>query len=495
MKAKFFILLVSILSLGSYLCFTHSFKLGLTSDSVQYMFVAESLLNGDGFVDEDGIFVSHWPPLYSIMLALFSKITSTTVQMAGWYLNAFLIFSLPLITYKIVKILELKFFYKITLPIIIVTSAAVLRHTYLLSEGLFLSLLLIILLLFLKYIKHDNIKYLIGSGIVSGLLILTRYAGIGFITGCCIYLLFIQPKTIRFKLRTLIIYSLCTASLFLLWLLYSYGMDAPRNIREFYFHPVSLHQLFRILKTIAHWFVSLTFVNAIFLVLIIAGLLKTQITLIPRLIKNNIVTYKPYVRLLTTLIVSYVLFIIVALSFFDSEIPIGNRIFSCIFPLIILLIALILNFKIEYKQLNWVVSLSFIFLFYHSIDNNKSIWKNHYNNGSGYTSLAWKNSEVLQHAFQNNLLDVYSNAHGVMRLHKNITTTLVPVAKSEQFTQDISFMAKEVALGKRDILLFNKMNRGYFVSKEFLLDYFKDYNISYFKDGIIISKPLATNNL
>jgi hypothetical protein len=495
MRAKYAALITSIISTVGFLYLITPYKLGLSADSISYVFIAESLLNGNGIVNENGLFISHWPPLYPIILALIAKITHFNIQQSALYLNALLIFSLPLIYYKITKIVNLKYAFKVLLPIVLIVSWTTLRHKYLLTEGLFLTLLLLVLLFFTKWIKHNKLTYLIISALLSGLLILTRYAGIGFIAGFCFYLLFLQKKTIGNKLKTLIAYIIPVSFLFLIWLIYSYEMDASKTIREFQFHPISWNQLYILFRVISSWIIPSLSIGVLFLILITIGLFNTKFKIIIKLIIANITNSKTYIGLLSTLVLSYIIFIIVSLSFFDQRIPISNRILSCLFPLLLLLLTLIFNFSIEKKRLNNLVFIGVVLLFCNAIYKTLPAWLYHYNNGSGYTSKSWKNSELISFIENSESLNIYSNAHDIARFHTNVNNNYLPFPELETFNQDLELMTENVNNGTKIILYFNNINRAYFISKDSLLLHFKGFDIQYYNDGFLIKKPKEKLNV
>jgi len=489
MKAKFVVLITCIASLLCFLFLTYPFKLGLTADSISYIFVAESIAKGDGVVNENGILINHWPPFYSIILAIISKVTQLNIPFSALYFNAFLIFTLPYIYYKIVKTVNLKITYQILFPVIIVVSFAALRHRYLLTEALFLTLLLLALFFFLKWIKHDKTKYLVLSGVLSGLLILTRYAGVGFVFGFCIYLFFIQPETLKYKFKTLCIYLLCSLFLLLIWLFYSSNIDGPKNIREFQSHIISWSQLVSIFKVIGSWLISNKISAIAFILLFAVSAFTSKINVLFQLIKSNILNNRKYISIIAILFLSYIIFIIIALSFFDSRIPISNRIFSCLYPLLLILIALIFNFSMQEKRLNKLVLIGFLIIFFSSVYVSKPTWENHFNNGAGYTSKAWKNSEIIKFIKNSKTLNVYSNGHDIVRFYKHIDNEYLPFPELETYQQDLELMTNEVKKGNKNILFFSNINRAYFIPKDSLLNEFKNFNIRYFNDGFIISKP------
>ena len=58
---------------------TSRYGAGAASDSVKYLAVAQSLLDGNGLFDHRGLPLLSWPPLYSIVLAGLSLVSGLDV--------------------------------------------------------------------------------------------------------------------------------------------------------------------------------------------------------------------------------------------------------------------------------------------------------------------------------------------------------------------------------------------------------------------------------
>src|SRR3972149_1100202 len=91
-KSASWVFLLTLAVMAMILCgvATARYGAGVSSDSTKYLSVAQNLLMGNGLYDHKGAPLLSWPPLYSIILAGLSLVTSLDVFVAGWYFNVFL---------------------------------------------------------------------------------------------------------------------------------------------------------------------------------------------------------------------------------------------------------------------------------------------------------------------------------------------------------------------------------------------------------------------
>ena len=75
-KFKIYLALLSLVGLGFILMVTHKYGAGVSSDAARNLATAESLLQGKGFVDMLGGPFVLWPPLYPLLLAGLSWLTT-----------------------------------------------------------------------------------------------------------------------------------------------------------------------------------------------------------------------------------------------------------------------------------------------------------------------------------------------------------------------------------------------------------------------------------
>ncbi|NTV84157.1 MAG: hypothetical protein HGA23_07650, partial [Bacteroidales bacterium] len=216
------------------------YNLGVTSDSISYIEVSRNIKTMAGVVNDNGKVIKHWPPLYPASLAATSVLTGLDSLEAGKYLNAvviglfFVVFNIILKSTVqdklIIWLSNLLLLFSLPLTVFIMFW----------SEGLFLLLLLAFLSFFIKWI---NLKYrylLIVSAIFAGLMILTRYAGIGLIAGAIIFIVFFHKDKIRARISDLMVFTAFAGLILAPWLLYTRMAGDQEEIRSCVFHPVTL---------------------------------------------------------------------------------------------------------------------------------------------------------------------------------------------------------------------------------------------------------------
>lgn len=172
---------------------------GLTSDSVIYLQGAQNLQMGRGFSrmagDGGATPIADFPPLFSTLLALLSfKNTNLDhlIQVGRW-LNAVLFGGNIFLTSWLVRRYTRSWGAAILTGVLLLTFRRFIRiHSWLMTEGLFVLLLLLSVLFFERFLASRRLRDIIVAGILMGFLILTRYAGIGFWLAAIVSLWFFQ---------------------------------------------------------------------------------------------------------------------------------------------------------------------------------------------------------------------------------------------------------------------------------------------------------------
>lgn len=481
---KKLIILISIAFTLLFAYFSWPYKLGVTPDSVSYIQIVKSILLGNGIVDENGILITHWPPLYPLLVALVTKLFNCSIITGAFILNVGLLSTIPIIYYNILKVIKIN---KITIPFVVIlllSSYTSLIFIYFLSEGLFIVLLLITTLLFIKWITTNSYKYLIYAGITSSALILTRYAGLGFVGGFGLYILTFHNNTFKSKLKALLYYTTFTFSLFIVWLMYCYYFNNSNTIRHVDFFGFRFRPLLSLTKTIIYWFFYNSYISITILCFITITFIK--IKALKKIILQQVKLYKPILILMVTLMLSYLIFIILSISFFDENIPVNTRIFFPFYFIIITLIVILLDSIIKTKQYQFLAISLFATVLVSNIFNTYQLRINHYKKGTEYSSKDWNNSETIKYIKSKDTLNIYTNAHDVMRFYKNVNNYKLPFINTKTYDSTLQKMTQDVKEGKAKILFFDNINRRYFISKPDLLNHFKNFNIHNFKDGVLI---------
>jgi len=151
-------------------------------DSFNYIAVARSLAQGRGFTypldPETYAPLTNFPPMYPLFLSVFELANIDTVSGAR-YLNA-LLFGLSgvLAGITLKKETGSSIFALMGAFLFITSSTLVFFYSFALAEGLYLFFTLLGFLFLILYIKTNKRYFLILSGLIIGLSIMTRYVGV-----------------------------------------------------------------------------------------------------------------------------------------------------------------------------------------------------------------------------------------------------------------------------------------------------------------------------
>lgn len=215
---------------------------GLANDSTAYIAGARSILNGTGYSDiwlmppfEP---ITHYPPLYSMFLALGGLFGidpmrgARILNMALFGLNAILV---GLLVWRATR----KPFFAFWALLMFGLGAMFLRvHVYAMSEALFLFMMLAALNLSLAYLETQRVFWLVFIGLFSGLAILTRYSGLALLPPITVGLMFLN-KGWKDQTKTAVIYISSTVVTILPWFVRNSLSAGNATNRSLQFHPIT----------------------------------------------------------------------------------------------------------------------------------------------------------------------------------------------------------------------------------------------------------------
>ena len=112
--------------------------LGFSPDSMAYLEVAKNIETGNGVTNANREIVYHWPPLFSLLLALISKITNSGVFDAGIILQVSLFYCFTLFYLLVLKELKINLKLIIFSGILLIVEQVSINFVNYMSEGLFL---------------------------------------------------------------------------------------------------------------------------------------------------------------------------------------------------------------------------------------------------------------------------------------------------------------------------------------------------------------------
>lgn len=490
-KQELYIFLLVILAAVGMFTVIEPHNLGFTPDSMAYLEMAENFSAGRGITNDNGEVIDHWPPAFPIAISLTAGISEFEIMEAGKILQPFLFFFFVLLFFMILKQLQLGSTTILFSVLLLITSQLVKTFLAFLSEGLFLTLLLLSFHWFLKWLHEKKGRFLIFTGITCGFLFLTRYAAVAFIGTYILFLLITNKSKFKQCCREVLYLVVPILLIVIPWFLYLIGFDENPEGRKMAVHFISLSKLGDLFVTIAFWFLGSTMARiALFSLVLLYGyyLFKRKFPLIIMSWKS-FMNYRKTFLVLFLMISVYPLFLIISISFYDSWTPLDNRILSPIFPFVLLLIAFFLDSL--YKQRRKILYFSTVYVLLFSFTSSVvPSYISFYQNGGGYNKVQWSESELI--SFLKNHpsnLPVYSNGVELAVLHIGQDFKLLPLNSRDL---EIKELAHQVNEGKAQIVYFNNVNwRNYLIKREKLLDKFEGLEKVFFEDGFIIRKATS----
>jgi len=371
------------------------------------------------------------------------------------------------------------------------------------AEGLFIVLLLTLLIVFMKWHDSKRSYVLILSGMTAGLMLLTKYAGIGFMSGILFYLLFLRKDKISDKLKNFLILSFSVIVTVAPWIIYTSVAGEDSEVRKFAVHPADIHHLKGMTQTFISWIISGSIFPVKYILLILVALIAL---LILKRKSNNInlqglcsriINTDNYILILLSLILSYVTLLFLSISVFEAMIPMDNRILSPLFPLIILLVVPALKVFSDTQLLRLLGSVTISLLIINSSVSFYRSWHDHYINGSGFTSKIWQDSETVKRLTDFSDYQAYSNGAGLFKLYSPQNKTiakslprkfnLLTIDENISYYQRLMDLKDSIESGKSVIIYFNKLSSlKHYPDESELFELLKDCNIIQFEDGFAI---------
>lgn len=404
--------------------------IGVYPDSISYFDAARNLASGRGLVIISGtgnelVPLTHYPPLYSSLLALASAL-GVTLETAARWLNAMLFgANIMLVGIAIRVCARDSFWLPVMGAFLVLTAPDVLAiHSVAMSEPLYLVLTMAGMLLLAAYLENQRRRLLLAAGIALSLSCLTRYVGVvGVGTGIIALLTFNRNKSsgtrfgfsfkdqsFRRRLVDTVILAAITCVPIGLWSMGNRLAAEGATDRHLAFHPIKFRQIVPAFSTAAQWLLlgkvrgDLRLLAFIIQVLGLAALaiylyLK-RIPLLTRRTGDDEEEPSRLPALLTLFAIFYVAFLVLIISFVEIDNVLDNRsllpvhlaALVCVLSLArslfrripesriirpaFVVLALLLAVSYTFRGARWLVQMQA--------------------DGQGYASRAWKESPTIE---------------------------------------------------------------------------------------------------
>ena len=432
-----FVLILVITCLGvASLAVATRWGIGASPDSVVYIGAARSIAAGQGYRypawTGPGEPVTHFPPLYSFILALGGAVGIDPLSGAR-LLNLLLYAANGLFFGSVLLAHGGKSGWLPALgTFLLLTSIPMLTiHSMAWSEPLFLLLGFLSLLLLAKHIQAKNTLLLVASALLAGLALLTRYAGIAIVTSGFISLVIFRTESFRKRLLNGLAYCGLGILPGLVWALRNQWVAGTATNREIIYHPISPSTLANGVKILASWAMVPDSLSTPLLGIVLLALLSGFLAIVFFLMRKT--AYQHHLSLkgllqripvyhvmLGVFILVYAGFLILSISFIDANTPMDHRILSPIFwgGALLFFSLFMPPVRVELGNFSRVIMIGLVlFSLGYSWLATKFVL-NGFREGIGLNSLVWQRSETIAQVKRLPAeTPVYSNAAEAVYLH------------------------------------------------------------------------------
>ncbi len=388
------LLIIGIISTSIILLATRTFGVGLSPDSLHYLFMAKQVLIGEA------ITTAVWPPMYPAALALISLIFRISLLNSARFLNAvsfgITIFMSGILIRKNIKLNMLFTF--LGLFIIILSRPLVPVHLMAWSEPLFICMMIISLLFLDEYFSVKNFSYLILSSVFISIACITRYIGLAVVMAAISTIVLLNRQNYRLLIRDVVSYLLISTTPLAVWLVRNIcvtgTLTGPRSS--------SSHTFLEIIRAMSNaiyrFFLFGRLENnrlliAIFFI-IIGFLISTYYWKIYQIYRPDLSR-----NYLFIIVIGVYLVFLLSMSMLTKIDLVDNRLLS---PIIVPLYLIFLGFTIEigkiWKEKKHNISINIfltlfltIFIIF-SFPYTKATINNHIKNGNDFLTRPWSES-------------------------------------------------------------------------------------------------------
>ncbi|MFC2028852.1 ArnT family glycosyltransferase [Chloroflexota bacterium] len=469
---------------------------GIWPDSVVYISVARNLIEGNGFIMYDGSPLILWPPLYSILLAIFGKVFGADPLVLVPLINA-LTFGL-VVFFAGLLILGSVYDH----PILIVAGLVIVMFSNLLfpvavmalSDLLFVLITIISLYLVGRYLNNGNDKNLILFSISATLSPLSRYIGLVLIIWGCLIICFHQKLSRKKKIKHLPLFLIISTVPISIWAIRNYILDGS----FFGIRQAPIFKLGEILSfgisSITSWYFTggVSTHISISILVIVFCIFGIWLGLRGLNLLKNVETPKANFLLFSDLLVIIYLGSVILYSMTRYIAVNDMRTWSPIFIPLTLILLIMIRRIFDHQQNSIIkvfifalVALNFVFWLVFQIPQLKTHLSSIRTNGYWLSDHSWKSSQTIQFLRENTLeCKVYSNAPDVIYILADKETNLLPGRGNESI--DVTTLKGQWPQEDQVCLVwFTNISRRILYTKDELLSITNMENFKQFDDGVL----------
>lgn len=252
--------LLLLASLGIILILVQTrFGPGASGDSVHYIMGARNLIAGNGYSRTSGGGeirpITGFPPLFSIVLAGVG-LTGIDLFIGASILNAFLFgANIFLVGFLIYRYTHSKWASIIGCLFIITSDNLLSLHGWVMSEALYIFLMLLAFLALVEYLDRYKAFLLIIAGVAASLATLSRLVGVSFIAAGGLAILLLSNSGWKRRLAEGASFGLVAVAPVVIWLGQISTSTGTLANRELIYHPLRYELIRSYIAEVVSWFV------------------------------------------------------------------------------------------------------------------------------------------------------------------------------------------------------------------------------------------------
>jgi len=451
---------------------------GLANDSTAYIAGARSLLNGTGYSDiwlmppfEP---ITHYPPLYSIFLALGGLLGidplrgTRALNMVLFGLNSVLV---GLFVWRATR----KPIFAIWATLVFELGAMFLRiHTYAMSESVFIFMMLASLHLSLKYFDDRRVLWLAFIGLFSGFAVLTRYSGLALLPPITVGLIF-STKHWKDQIKITAIYIGSVVITVLPWFVRNSLIAGNATNRSLQYHPITGGNIDTGIYNLSHLLIPIEsirqpiFKSGLWPWMLGVGFGLACLVALGLFIKlwgtkkredRNVVSF-----MLLAVFVTYFFAIFFSMSFFDNSTKLQDRIIAPGYLAFILFLGIAAANWLR-KNERWkayiLIALGLVTVYF-SVSSTIAEARILSSEGLGYANWKYRDNPIIAAlAEYPEDVTIFTNSPPAVYLTigkatQVMPTSVDPVSNTERggYTKKLSDMESEILSGDAVLAIFN----------------------------------------
>lgn len=380
---------------------------GIAPNSVVYLSAAEHLRAGEGFLalrQQGGVGpLAHYPPLFPLLIAA-GGLTGLPLAEAGRWLNALAFTAAALLLGGLIRQAGGSLSRALAGIALFVTAVQSLEiFAFLLSEGVFVALLLLSLWALARHLRTESRGALAAAAAFMAMAVLTRYAGAAFGAAGALAILVLGTAPPRARWVRASLFGVASILPMGLWMIRNMLNTETAANRHMAFHAVTMEQAGKGIQTMAGW-IGPTGLPGSLQAVVAAAVAATAVLswLGTRLRAGERPASPGQIRLLDLValwIAAYLGLLLVSLTFVDAATPLTRRILTPVFTLGLILVLggfrpwFLPDRFARAGRVSTALLLAGIALF--STARAVAWVREARATGLGYSSLRWRGSELM----------------------------------------------------------------------------------------------------